>query len=58
MKIFDIINETTTSGSIASATSAVGGIQKRNPDGTAVNALDQDKNIFGTKKKKKNESAS
>lgn len=53
MKIYDIIKEDTTSGSIATVASSVGGMQKRNPNGTAVNALDQDSNIFGNKKKKK-----
>ena len=53
MKICDIIKEDTTSGSIATVNSSVGGMQRRNPNGTAINALDQDSNIFGTKKQKK-----
>ena len=53
MKIYDILHENTTSGSIA--TVATGGMtmQRRNVDGTAVNALDQDENIFGKRRKKK-----
>ncbi len=53
MKIYDIIKEDTTAGSIATVASSVGGMQRRNPNGTAVNALDQDSNIFGNKKRKK-----
>ena len=41
------------SGMIAVAPVGVGGMQKRNPDGTAKNALDQDSLLGGTKKKKK-----
>ena len=41
------------SGMIAVAPVGVGGMQKRNPDGTAKNALDQDNLLGGTKKKKK-----
>lgn len=53
MKITDILQENTTSGSIASVATPIGGMQKRNPDGTAINALDIKSNIFGNKKKKK-----
>lgn len=53
MKINDILQEDTTSGSIATVNVPIGAIQKRNPDGTAVNALDIKSNIFGSKKKKK-----
>lgn len=56
MRIYDIINEDTTSGSIATVNASGMALQKRNPDGTAVNALDQDENIFGKRRKKKNES--
>ena len=41
------------SGMIAVAPVGVGGMQKRNPDGTAKNALDQDSLLGSTKKKKK-----
>ena len=41
------------SGMIAVAPVGVGGMQKRNPDGTAKNALDQDNLLGGNKKKKK-----
>ena len=41
------------SGMIAVAPVSVGGMQKRNPDGTAKNALDQDSLLGSTKKKKK-----
>ena len=41
------------SGMIAVAPVGVGGMQKRNPDGTAKNALDQDNLLGSTKKKKK-----
>ena len=41
----------TGAGSVATAVGGVGAMQKRNPDGTAKNALDQD-NLFGNKKKK------
>lgn len=52
MKINDIINETssagaTSAGSVASVPKSLKRVQKRNPDGTATNALDQD-NIFGS----------
>lgn len=59
MKINDILKETsssgaTSAGSIASVSRNVGGMQRRNPNGTAVNALDQDTGFFGEKTKKKN----
>ena len=41
------------SGMIATVPTGVGGMQKRNADGTAVNALDQDNLLGSTKKKKK-----
>lgn len=57
MKINDIINETssagaTSAGSVASVPASMNKTQKRNPDGTAVNALDQD-DIFASGKKSK-----
>lgn len=57
MRISDLITETassgaTGSGSIAATPNTIGKMQKRNKDGTAVNALDQD-NIFGTDSKNK-----
>lgn len=57
MKINDIINEmasagSTSSGSIASTTNTIGQMQKRNKDGTAINALDQD-SMFGSNSKNK-----
>ena len=45
--------ETTSAGSVSAVPMSVGGMQKRNPDGTAVSALDQDTNIFGNGKKTK-----
>lgn len=56
MKIYDILHENTTSGSIATVATGGMAMQRRNVDGTAVNALDQDENIFGKRRKKKNES--
>ena len=60
MKIIDIdkniLDETTSAGSIAAVTTPVGGMvsrQMKNADGTAKNALDIDTNIMGNKKKKK-----
>jgi len=53
MKIKEIVSETTTSGSIASIATPMGGMQKRNPDGTAKNALDMKNNLMGTKKSTK-----
>ena len=41
------------SGMIATVPTGVGGMQKRNADGTAVNALDQDNLLGSTKKTKK-----
>jgi len=58
MKIYDILNEDTTSGSIATVNTGGMAMQRRNIDGTAVNALDQNENIFGKRRKKKNESES
>ena len=55
----EIVKET-TSGAIAVAATPVGGksmMQKRNPDGTAKNALDMDTNIMGQKKKPKSKKA-
>ena len=54
MKIAELLkslNETTTSA-ITVAPKAVGGMQKRNPDGTAKNAQDMDINLMGGKKRK------
>lgn len=42
----------TGSGSVAVAVGGVGAMQKRNPDGTAKNALDGDTLMAGKKKKK------
>ena len=59
MKMNEIVKET-TSGAIAVATTPVGGksmMQKRNPDGTAKNALDGDTLMAGKKKKPKNKKA-
>ena len=59
MKINEIV-ETTSAGAIASVATPVGGksmMEKRNPDGTAKNALDMDTNIMGQKKKRKNKKA-
>lgn len=44
--------ETMSVGNVASVPAAQGTMQKRNPDGTAKNALDQD-SLFGTKPSKK-----
>ena len=57
MRLSDFIKEdagagATGAGAVATVAGAVGGMQKRNPDGTAVNALDQD-NLLGGKTKKK-----
>ena len=55
----DIVNEN-TSGVMAVAVTPVGGksmMQKRNPDGTAKNALDSDTLMAGKKKKTKNKKA-
>ena len=60
MKITDIdkniLDETTSAGSVASVATPVGGMisrQMKNKDGTVKNALDIDTNIMGQKKKKK-----
>jgi len=58
MKINDILRETassgaTSAGGIASVSGSIGGTQRRNPNGTAVNALDQDTGFFGDNPKKK-----
>ena len=60
MKITDIdkniLDETTSAGSVASVATPVGGMvsrQMKNADGTAKNALDMDTNIMGQKKNKK-----
>ena len=57
MKISEIIKETAGgigTSAIAVAPVAIGGyVQKRNPDGTAVNALDHDNLLGGAKSKKK-----
>ena len=62
MKMSDIINEdagsgATGSGSVATVVGGVGGMQKRNPDGTAVNALDQDNLLGGNTKIKKKQTS-
>jgi hypothetical protein len=59
MKINEILSETsssgaTSAGSIAGVNGQIGVVQRRNPNGTAMNALDQPDNIFGAKIKKKN----
>ena len=58
MRLKEIIKEEMGIGGIGSSMIAVapvgvGGMQKRNPDGTAKNALDQDSLLGSTKKKKK-----
>ena len=53
MKMNEIV-ETTSSGSVASIATPVGGLvarQPKNADGTAKNGVDSD-NLFGNKKKK------
>ena len=60
MNIKDLTEEASGMGtsSIAVAPVGVGGMQKRNPDGTAKNALDQDNLLGGqTKKNKKKKSS-
>ena len=60
MNIKDLTEEASGMGtsSIAVAPVGVGGMQKRNPDGTAKNALDQDNLLAGqTKKNKKKKSS-
>lgn len=52
----DILDETTSAGSVAGVATPVGGMvsrQMKNKDGTVKNALDIDTNILGQKKKKK-----
>ena len=61
MRLSEIIKEdagagATGAGAVATVVGGVGGMQKRNPDGTAVNALDQDNLLGGKPKKKKNKS--
>jgi len=54
MKMSDIVNETTSAGSVASVATPVGGLiarQPKNSDGTAKNGVDSN-NLFGNKKKK------
>ena len=58
MKLREIYKEEMGIGAIGTSAIAVapvgiGGMQKRNPDGTAKNALDQDSLLGSTKKKKK-----
>ena len=64
MKITDIdkniLDETTSAGSVASVATPVGGMvsrQMKNKDGTVKNALDVDINIMGQKKKSKSKKA-
>lgn len=49
------VESVTGAGSIASVAGNVGagGMQRRNPDGTAVNALDSDTPLMGKKRTKK-----
>jgi hypothetical protein len=54
MKINELCE--TTAAAVATVAAPVGGLisrQMKNPDGTAKNALDVDKNILGGKPKKK-----
>lgn len=63
MKIKDVLSET-SAGNIATVVGTVGGLirrgkngapeapQKKNKNGTVANALDQNTNIFGNKKKR------
>ena len=54
MKIKELCE--TTAASVATVVAPIGGMvsrQMKNADGTAVNALDIDKNILSAKKKKK-----
>ena len=57
MKIIDLCE--TTAGAVAAVATPIGGnkMQKRNPDGTAKNALDSDTLMAGKKKKRKNKKA-
>jgi len=55
MKVFEIVKETTTAGSVATAAQPMGQIISRNmykKDGTMKNALDSD-NLMGKSKKNK-----
>ena len=59
MKMNEIVKET-TSGAVAAVATPIGGksmMQKRNPDGTAKNALDGDTLMAGKKKKPKSKKA-
>ena len=59
MKMNEIVKEN-TSGAMAAVATPVGGksmMQKRNPDGTAKNALDGDTLMAGKKKKPKSKKA-
>lgn len=57
MKIADIVTNDpileTTSSAISATPMPVGGMQKRNPDGTAKNAQDMNINLMGGKKRKR-----
>jgi len=58
MKINELCE--TTAGAVAAVVTPVGGksmMQKRNPDGTAKNALDGDTLMAGKKKKPKSKKA-
>jgi hypothetical protein len=53
MKIYEIIKETATAGATSAANVGVGAVyqnkgpnQKKNKDGTVVNALDQNANLM------------
>jgi len=54
MKMSDIVNETTSAGAVSVVVTPVRGMvsrQMKNANGTVKNALDQNTNIFGNKKK-------
>ncbi len=56
MRIRDIVNETTSAGSVAAVATPVGGMVARsqyNADGTPKNALDSDTLLSNSKPKKK-----
>ena len=60
MKIYEVTETATVSGSMAVAVKTVGKMQSRtmyNADGTMKNALDGDKLMAGKKKSKKNKQA-
>ena len=60
MKIYEVTETATVSGSMAVAVKPVGKMQSRtmyNADGTMKNALDGDKLMAGKKKSKKNKQA-